>query len=87
MGCQKTIASKIVEKEADYILASKGNHETFYHEVIKLFDNEVLTNESVQENKGHGRFETRVCRVISASRLPDPACIMPAFAAAGSNCT
>lgn len=71
MGCQKTIASKIVEKEADYILALKRNHETLYDEVIKLFDNEVLTNESVQENKGHGRFETRVCRVISASRLPD----------------
>jgi predicted transposase YbfD/YdcC len=25
MGCQKEIASKIIEKEADYILALKGN--------------------------------------------------------------
>lgn len=30
IGCQKSIAARIVEKEADYILALKGNHETLY---------------------------------------------------------
>lgn len=71
MGCQKTIASKIIEKEADYILALKRNHGNLHNEVVELFDNEEFVKSSVQENKGHGRFETRICRVISASRLPD----------------
>jgi predicted transposase YbfD/YdcC len=26
MGCQREITKKIIEKEADYILALKGNH-------------------------------------------------------------
>lgn len=37
MGCQKTIAAKIVEKEADYILALKSNHETLHRNVTQLF--------------------------------------------------
>ena len=35
-GCQKAIAKKIAEKEANYILALKGNQEQF-HDDIKLF--------------------------------------------------
>jgi len=37
MGTQKKIATKIVEKKADYILALKENQETFYQEVQTLF--------------------------------------------------
>lgn len=38
MGTQKKIAEKIVEKEADYVLALKGNHGTFSNEVKKYFE-------------------------------------------------
>jgi predicted transposase YbfD/YdcC len=37
MGCQTAIARTIIEREADYVLALKENHETVYHEVVHLF--------------------------------------------------
>ena len=66
MGCQKKIAEKIVEKEADYVLALKGNQGQF-HEDIKLFlDTEYnkassKTKHDIYETieKDHGRIETR----------------------------
>jgi predicted transposase YbfD/YdcC len=33
MGCQKTIAKEIIEADADYVLALKGNHETAHEEI------------------------------------------------------
>jgi predicted transposase YbfD/YdcC len=36
MGCQKNIAREIIEADADYVLALKGNHETV-HEEVKTF--------------------------------------------------
>lgn len=62
MGCQKDIASMIVEKKADYVLALKGNHEQL-HEAVKLWlDTEwekgrLSITQTVE--KGHGRIETR----------------------------
>jgi len=76
MGTQKNIAAKIIEKKADYILALKENHTTFYEEVQTLFsDQETLDDFSMQGkrleestalDKGHGRLETRRCVVIEA---------------------
>ncbi len=37
MGCQKKIAAKIIEKEADYILSLKNNHGTLYDDVSRVF--------------------------------------------------
>jgi predicted transposase YbfD/YdcC len=34
MGTQKAIAEKIIDGEADYVLALKGNHETLHQAVI-----------------------------------------------------
>jgi predicted transposase YbfD/YdcC len=73
MGCQKTIAAKIVGKEADYILALKANHETLYKNATQLFGNQGVGEKSLQQNTGHGRIETRTCRVISAEFLPNAA--------------
>jgi predicted transposase YbfD/YdcC len=36
MGCQKKIAKEIIEADADYVLALKGNHEVV-HEEVKTF--------------------------------------------------
>ena len=35
MGTQKEIAEEVVDGEADYVLALKGNHETLHREVIE----------------------------------------------------
>ena len=42
MGTQKKIAKEIIEADADYVLALKGNHETV-HEEVKNFLDEALT--------------------------------------------
>lgn len=66
MGAQKQIAQEIVEAEADYVLALKGNHERLHEEVatflrdarerkFKKVPHSFL--ESVE--KDHGRIETR----------------------------
>lgn len=41
MGCQKKIAREIIESDADYVLALKGNHETMHEEVKAFLDDEV----------------------------------------------
>jgi len=41
MGTQKKIAQEIVEADADYVLALKGNHETV-HEEVKTFLDETV---------------------------------------------
>jgi len=67
MGCQKDIAEKIIEKEADYILALKGNQGNIHKEVKKIFENELekVKYEFHEENtKGHGRIENRKCTSI-----------------------
>jgi predicted transposase YbfD/YdcC len=38
MGCQKDIAKKIIEGEANYVLAVKLNHPTLYEEIKEYFD-------------------------------------------------
>lgn len=71
-GCQKAIAEKIATKEADYVLALKGNQGTL-HEAVRLFlETEAAKPESsaIEEvdyavDAGHGRIETRTCFVSS----------------------
>lgn len=41
MGCQKTIAKEIIEADADYVLALKGNHETVHAEVKTFLEDTV----------------------------------------------
>lgn len=62
MGCQKAIAAKICDKNADYLLALKGNQGTL-HEDVKLWfkDDEALACCAFCEtfDNDKGRFETR----------------------------
>ncbi|NER26055.1 MAG: ISAs1 family transposase, partial [Symploca sp. SIO1C2] len=68
MGCQKDIAAKIVAKEADYVLALKGNQGTLHKEVEKFFewartgdaDAPVLSFDETVDGE-HGRVEIRRC--------------------------
>jgi predicted transposase YbfD/YdcC len=41
MGTQKKIAREIIEADADYVLALKGNHETVHEEVKSFLDHTV----------------------------------------------
>ena len=71
MGCQRTIAKKIIDKKADFILALKGNQGAL-HEDVKVFvaeqkakdfkDTTVSRHETVDGD--HGRIETRRYTVI-----------------------
>jgi predicted transposase YbfD/YdcC len=66
MGCQTEIAAKIVDKEADYVLAVKGNQGTLYEDVVQYFDwalkdkFQQTTYTSHETTDGeHGRLEVR----------------------------
>jgi predicted transposase YbfD/YdcC len=71
MGCQRDIASKIITKKADYILALKGNQgklredvEVFVDEqkALKYKDTTISRHKTVDAD--HGRIETRNYTVI-----------------------
>ncbi len=71
MGCQREIAAKIIAKEADYVLALKGNQGTLRQDVElflveqkarKFADCVVDRHQTVE--KSHGRIETRIVTAI-----------------------
>ena len=66
LGCQKEIVARIVEKEADYVIALKGNQEHLYDDVRRVFDDLLrhdmtsapLDYYETSDNR-HGRVELR----------------------------
>ena len=71
MGCQREIASAIINKEADYILALKGNQGTLLQEVEGSFRFIQTAHVSIQNDLGHGRIEKRTCSVIEDLSMVD----------------
>jgi len=72
IGCQTDIAEKIIEREAEYVLALKENQGNLYEDVEYLFAD--LEDSQYQAyafdyqktvNKDHGRIEIRECWTIS----------------------
>ncbi len=65
MGCQREIASRIVEKQADCVLAVKDNQGLLAEQVKDSFL--LLESDAVAEeiDCGHGRVERRRCSVIA----------------------
>jgi predicted transposase YbfD/YdcC len=66
MGCQKKIASAIIEAEADYILALKDNHPQLSEDVKLWLDTEIAKNRLPSYetlDKDHGRIEIRRYRL------------------------
>ncbi len=66
MGTQKAIAARIIEGEADYVLALKGNQESLHQAVIdhihEQWENDfadVKARRHQTRDTGHGREETR----------------------------
>ncbi len=66
MGCQKDIAAKIKDKEAEYILAVKDNQEHLHDDIKEAFKYGKIEQADEQSNLGHGRIEKRTCRIITA---------------------
>jgi predicted transposase YbfD/YdcC len=65
MGCQREIARKIVEKNADFVLAVKDNQGQLAEQVRDSFL--LLPSDALAEeiDCGHGRVEQRRCSVIA----------------------
>lgn len=72
MGCQHEIADQIVEAEADYILALKGNQGDLYEEVREAFSYGLIEAQDEQWEYDHGRYETRRCEVMPATGYLSP---------------
>jgi len=71
MGCQKSIAQKIIDKRGDYFFALKGNQESIHDEVANFFEQAQAINfEGVDHDfhhtaeNGHGRLEEREVYVV-----------------------
>ena len=65
MGCQRTIAEKIVEANADYLLSVKGNQEFLLDDITEAFTYGKTEDEYIEKEVGHGRVESRTTRVIT----------------------
>lgn len=65
MGCQAAIAEKIIEKQADYVLAVKNNQEQLFENIADEFRFSKKIESFEDIDLGHGRIETRKCSVIT----------------------
>lgn len=66
MGCQSKIVEKIISKGANYLIGLKGNQGQLNEDVRLLFEAESVSTifySDTEYDKGHGRLETRCCRV------------------------
>lgn len=69
MGCQKKIASKILDKNADYLLAVKGNQGSLEKAINDFYKPSMLQKfdegySYSSQDKSHGRVETR-CALVT----------------------
>jgi len=74
MGCQTTIAKKIIKKQADYILAVKGNQEQLHQDIKDEFKFGKQIQFHLCEELDHGRIETRKCSVITDFKFIETPC-------------
>ena len=74
MGTQKELAQRIVDKDADYVLALKGNRQSLHEDAALFFADPASAAacaRSAATDAGHGRIEERSCRVAEASWLAE----------------
>jgi predicted transposase YbfD/YdcC len=65
MGCQTAIAEKIVDKEADYVLAVKDNQAHLLDDIKEAFDQTPKAIFDTTLETAHGRIEKRTCKMIT----------------------
>lgn len=74
MGCQSEIASEIINRGGEYVLALKGNQGNLHREVVKYMQEEGSSFENLafdQFDKSHGRLVRRRYFVCPASKIPE----------------
>jgi len=79
MGCQAEIAGKIAGKQADYVLAVRGNQPTLHDGIVEFFLDQmdddfarVAVSRHETQEQGHGREEHRTYYVCDVPEdLPD----------------
>jgi predicted transposase YbfD/YdcC len=64
LHCQKNIAKEIIEADADYVLALKGNQPAAFEEIKTFLDDAIERHDPAlaffeTTDKGHGRIEVR----------------------------
>lgn len=64
MGCQRAIATQIIDKKADYLLAVKANQPQLLEELKTTFPMAKSKQMHEQTEKDHGRIEQRICTVM-----------------------
>jgi len=65
MGCQRSIAEKIVEAQGNYLLSVKGNQEVLLDDITEAFTYGKIEDEHTEKGVDHGRVESRTTRVIT----------------------
>ena len=65
MGTQKNIVKKIIDANADYILAVKANQPKLLENTQDEFRFSKQVQTHLCEDLGHGRIETRKCSIIN----------------------
>src|SRR3990167_8490984 len=93
MGCQQTIAKKIVAQGAGYVLSLKENHKTLHDSVCHLFTQaeadkskfykNILHRRKIEKSKGHGRYEIRTYTLVSARDISALQCHWPGLQGIG----
>ncbi len=90
MGCQRAIAQRVIEKEADYVLALKGNQGTLYEEVDGFFRwahrrqfADIPHTTYVTVEKEHGRLEERRYWLVSDIAWLEPTARWPGLRSIG----
>lgn len=72
IGCQVEIAEKILGASADYLLAAKENQGNLFEEVSDEYIWKSAGEFDETWEYGHGRYEVRKCRAISAGEFLSP---------------
>jgi predicted transposase YbfD/YdcC len=65
MGCQTAIAERIVNEQADYVLAVKENQGHLLDDIKEAFEQTPQAMSHTTTEKSHGRIEKRTCKVIT----------------------
>ncbi len=72
IGCQTDIVEDIKGRDADYVIAVKGNQDTLLDDVQATFETEeaqLSADYARVVNKGHGRIEIRECWVVNDAEV------------------
>ena len=65
LHCQEETLAKIIDKKGDYVVQVKRNQESLYDDIEGLFKLGKIADKHMTMDKGHGRFEKRICTVLA----------------------